>query len=111
MKNNLTEQEMLALNCSFERHRKAMIRAGRDKRHVIEQAGKSLFILERTHNDNMIDRWISTPIAVSESKEELIAFCRRLYGDEVEFDDNDNSKSFETDMGEAYFRIGHVASV
>ena len=52
-----------------------MIRAGRDKKHVVEQAGKSLFILERTHNDNMINRWISTPTAVSESKDELITFC------------------------------------
>ena len=76
-----------------------------------EQAGKSLFILERTHNDNMINRWISTPIAVSESKDELITFCHTLYGAEIEFDDKDRSKSFETDMGEAYFRVEKIALV
>lgn len=27
----MTEEEMMAVNCSFERYRKAMIRAGRDK--------------------------------------------------------------------------------
>ena len=70
-----------------------------------------LLILERTHNDNMINRWISTPIAVSESKDELIAFCHKLYGAGVEFDEKDRSKSFETDMGEAYFRIEIIALV
>ena len=107
----MTEEEKMAVNCSFENHRKAMIRAGRDRKHVIEQAGKSLFILERTHNDNMINRWISTPIAVSESKDELITFCHTLYGTEIEFDDKDRSKSFETDMGEAYFRVEKIALV
>ena len=107
----MTEEEMMAVNCSFERHRKAMIRAGRDKKHVVEQAGKSLSVLERTHNDTMINRWISTPIAVSESKDELIAFCHKLYGAGVEFDEKDRSKSFETDMGEAYFRIEIIALV
>ena len=81
----MTEEEMMAVNCIFERYRKARKRAGQDIRHIIEQAGKSLFVLERTHNDNMINRWISTPIAVSESKDELIAFCHKLYGAEVEF--------------------------
>lgn len=70
-----------------------------------------MFILERTHNDNMINRWISTPIAVSESKDELIAFCHKLYGAGVEFDEKDRSKSFETDMGEVYFRIEIIALV
>lgn len=111
MKNNMTEEEMMAVNYSFERHRKAMIRASRDKKLVIEQAGKSLFILERTHNDNIINRWISTPIAVSESKDELITFCHTLYGTEIELDDKDRSKSIETDMGEAYFCIEKIASV
>ena len=101
----------MAVNCSFESAREAMKRARRDKMHVVEQAGKSLFILERTHNDNMINRWISTPIAVSESKDELIAFCHKLYGAGVEFDEKDRSKSFETDMGEAYFRIEIIALV
>ena len=32
MKNNMTEEEKMAVNCSFENHRKAMIRAGRDKK-------------------------------------------------------------------------------
>ena len=107
----MTEEEMMAVNCSCERYRIARIRAGRDKKHVIEQAGKSLFILERTHNDNMINRWISTPIAVSESKDELIAFCHKLYGAEVEFNENDRSKHIETDMGEAYFDIEKIALV
>ena len=70
-----------------------------------------MFILERTHNDNMIKSWISTPIAVSESKDELIAFCHKLYGAGVEFDEKDRSKSFETDMGEAYFRVEKIALV
>ena len=107
----MTEEEMMAVNCIFERYRKARKRAGQDKKHIIEQAGKSLFILERTHNDNMINRWISTPIAVSESKDELIAFCHKLYGAEVEFDENDRSKHIETDMGEAYFDIEKIALV
>ena len=81
----MTEEEKMAVNCSFENHRKAMIRAGRGIKHVIEQAGKSLFILERTHNDNMINRWISTLIAVSESKDELITFCHTLYGTEIDW--------------------------
>ena len=51
----MTEEEMMAVNCIFERYRKARKRAGQDIRHIIEQAGKSLFILERTHNDNMIN--------------------------------------------------------
>ena len=107
----MTEEEMMAVNCIFERYRKARKRAGQDIRHIIEQAGKSLFILEPTHNDNMISRWIITPIAVSESKDELIAFCQKLYGAEVEFNDKDRSKSFETDMGEAYFRVEKIALV
>ena len=107
----MTEEEKMAVNCSFERHRKAMIRAGRGIKHVIEQAGKSLFILEGTHNDNMINRWISTLIAVSESKDELITFCHTLYGTEIELDDKDRSKSLETDMGEAYFRVEKIALV
>lgn len=111
MANNMTEEEMMAVNCSFEIHRKAVIRAGRHKKYIIEQAGKAVFIQECTLNDNMINRWISTSIAVSESKDELMAFCHKLYGAEVEFDDKDHSKSFDTDMGVAYFSIKQVALV
>ena len=30
----MTEEEKMAVNCSFENHRKAMIRAGQDIRHI-----------------------------------------------------------------------------
>lgn len=107
----MTEEEKIAVNCSFERHRKAMISAGRDNKKNIEAAGNSLYILQRTHNDNMINRWISTPIAVSESVEDLIAFCRKQYGEGFVFDEQLRSNSYETEMGEAYFRIDRVAKV
>ena len=42
---NLTEEEMMAVNCSFETARKAMIRAAKENRSNIEKAGKSLFCL------------------------------------------------------------------
>lgn len=105
----MTEDEMMAVNCSFEKYRKAMIRAAKDKQQVVEQAGKFVFILVRTHNDNLINRRISTPIAVSDSKRSLIEFCHRLYGADVEFDDSYRSNSVETDMGEAKFCIQQVA--
>lgn len=107
---NQMEKEM-EINCSFEKYRKSMIRAGRDNRHIIETAGRSLFVLERTHNDNMINRWISTPIAVSEDKGNLIELCRKLYGPNVKFDDSNRTMSVETDMGEAYFSIESIAAV
>ena len=108
---NNTEEEMMAVNSSFELHRKAMVRAAKDNRHHIEVAGKSCYILERTHEDNMIHRWISTTIAVSTNRENLIAFCKKLYGDGIEFDEHDRTKSFDTDMGLAYFKITSVAYV
>ena len=108
---NMTEEEMLDVNCSSQINRKAMKRAGQDKRHIMEFAGKSQFVLIRYHNDNMINRWISTPIAVSEQKSSLVGFCRKLYGSCIEFDDKDRSQSVETDMGESYFCVESVASV
>lgn len=108
---NNTEEEMMGINSSFELHRKAMIRAAKDNRHNIDVAGKCLYILERTHEDNLIHRWISTTIAVSAKKEELIAFCKRLYNEDIEFDEHNRTKSFDTDMGLAYFKIKSVAYV
>ena len=100
---NLTEEEMMAVNCSFETARKAMIRAAKENRSNIEKAGKSLFILKRICTDNMMHRLISTTIAVSDQKEKLI--------DYVEFNERDKTPDFETGMGEGCFDIREVALV
>lgn len=90
-------------------YRKALGRAADDNRHLIEAAGKSIYFLERRCLDNMINRSISSPIAVAETKEELIDFCRRMYGDDIPFDDNGKTPTIQIPMGEACFQIRKVA--
>ena len=90
-------------------YRKALGRATDDNRRLIEAAGKSIYFLERTCLDNMINRAISSPIAVAETKEELIDFCRRMYGDAIPVDDNGNTPTIQIPMGEACFQITTVA--
>ena len=90
-------------------YRKALGRAADDNRHLIEAAGKSIYFLERRCLDNMINRSISSPIAVAETKEELIDFCRRMYGDDIPFDDNGKTPTIQIPMGEACFLITRVA--
>lgn len=90
-------------------YRKALIRAAQDNKRLIETAGKSIYILERVCLDNMINRAISTPIAVAETKEELIDFCHSMYGNDIPFDDNGKTPTIQIPMGEASFRIKTVA--
>ena len=90
-------------------YRKALGRAADDNRRLIEAAGKSIYFLERTCLDNMINRAISSPIAVAEIKEEIIDFCRRMYGDDIPFDDNGKTPTIQIPMGEACFQITTVA--
>lgn len=90
-------------------YRKALIRAAQDNKRLIEAVGNSIYILERVCLDNMINRSISTPIAVAEIKEELINFCRSLYGDDIPFDDKGRTPTIQIPMGEASFRIKTVA--
>lgn len=90
-------------------YRKALGRAADDNRRLIEAAGKSIYFLERRCLDNMINRSISSPIAVAETKEELIDFCRSMYGDDIPFDDNGNTPTIQIPMGEACFQIRKVA--
>lgn len=71
---NLSEERQMEVNMSYERYRKALIRAAQNNKSMIESVGKSIYVLERTCLDNMINRSISSPIAVAETKEELIAF-------------------------------------
>lgn len=108
---NLTEEEMMAVNCSFETARKAMIRAAKENRSNIEKAGKSLFILKRICTDNMMHRLISTTIAVSDQKEKLIDFFHEHYFADVEFNERDKTPDFETGMGEGCFDSREVALV
>ena len=90
-------------------YRKALGRAANDNRRLIEAAGKSIYFLERTCLDNMINRAICSPIAVAETKEELVDFCRRMYGDDIPFDDNGKTPTIQIPMGEACFEIRTVA--
>ena len=90
-------------------YRKALGRAANDNRRLIEAAGKSIYFLERICLDNMINRSISSPIAVAETKEELIDFCRRIYGDDIPFDDNGKTPTIQIPTGEACFQIKKVA--
>lgn len=106
---NLSEEEQMAVNVSYERYRKAAIRAAHDNKRLIEAAGKSLYVLERICLDNMINRSISTPIAVAETKEELMDFCRRMYGDEIPFDENGHTLPIQIPMGRASFEISTIA--
>lgn len=89
-------------------YRKALIRAAQDNKRLIEAAGKSTYIQERTCLDNMTNRSISTPIAVAETKEELIAFCCSMYDDDIPFDDNGKTPTIQIPMGEASFCIKEV---
>ena len=57
----------------------------------------------------MVNRAISSPIAVAEPKEELIDFWRRMYGDDISFDDNGKTPTIQIPMGEACFQIRKVA--
>ena len=111
MNENLIQEEMMAGRCSLERFCKAIVGASFDSERHIEVAGSTFFILERIHKDNMIHRWIDTRIAVSANRDDLIAFCRKLYGEDIEFDEQNRTKSLETDMGIAYFQINTVALV
>lgn len=108
---NLTEEEMMAVNCSFEAARKAMKRAGMENRSNIAKAGKSLFILRRICMDNIMHRRISTAIAVSDQKEKLIDFFHEHYFADVEFNESNMTPTFETGMGEGCFDIREVALV
>lgn len=106
---SLSEERQMAVNSSYERYRKAMIRAAQDNKRLIKAAGKSIYILERVCLDNMINRSVSTPIAVADTKEELISFCRRMYGDDIPFDENGKTPTIQLPMGETSFQIKEVA--
>lgn len=107
----MTEEQQMAVNCNYECYRKALIRSAREQQRLIDAAGGSLHVLERTCLDNMINRSVSTPIAVAETKEELISFCRKIYGDAIPFDDKGKTPTIHTPMGEASFQIKTVASL
>ena len=107
----MTVEEALNLNNAFAIYRKAMIRAAEDNRRVLATAGNSMFMLQRYHEDNLVDRWVGTPIAVSHDKDSLEEFCRKLYGQEIGFDDNDKSSVIEMKIGQAYFKIIEIALV
>ena len=94
---------------SYFIYRKSLIRAAMDNKKMIESVGKSIYILERTCLDNMTNRSISTAIAVAETKEEIITFCRSAYDDDISFDDNGRTPTIHTPMGEAAFCIKEVA--
>ena len=99
----------MEVNVSYERERKALIRPAQENKYMIESVGKSIYVLERTCLDNMINRSISTPIAVAETKDELIAFCHTEYGDDIPFDDNGKTPTIQIPMGKASFQIKTVA--
>lgn len=105
---NLSEERQMEVNLSYEIYRKALIRAAQDNKYMIESVGKSIYVLERTCLDNMINRSISTPIAVAETKEELIAYCCSMYGDDIPFDDKGKTPTIHIPMGEASFCIKEV---
>lgn len=107
----LPEEEQMSVNVSYERYRKALICSAHEKKSLIEAAGNSIYVLERTCLDNMINRSISSPIAVAETKEKLISFCRSMYGDDIPFDDNGKTPTIQIPMGDAYFQIKTVANL
>lgn len=107
----LSEEKQMAVNVSYEGYRKALIRAAQDNKRLIAAAGKSIYILERTCLDNMINRSISAPIAVADTKEELIDFCRSMYGDDIPFDENGKTPTIKIPMGEASFQINKVPNL
>lgn len=106
---SLSEERQMEVNLSYERYRKALIRAAQDNEHLVEVAGRSIYILERVCLDNMINRAINTPIAVAETKEGLIDFCYKMYGNDIPFDENGKTPIIQTPMGEASFQIKTVA--
>ena len=108
---NKSEEEQMSVNVSYERYRKALIRAAQENKYQIESAGKSIYVLERTCLDNMINRSISSPIAVAVTKEELIDFCRTMYGEDVLFDENGKTPTIQIPMGDASFQIKTVANL
>lgn len=108
---NKSEEEQMSVNVSYERYRKALIRATQENKYHIEAAGKSIYVLERTCLDNLISRSIISPIAVAETKEELIDFCRSMYGEDVLFDENGKTPTIQIPMGEASFQIKTVANL
>ena len=87
------------------------MRAGRENRHNIETAGKSIFILERIYIDNIIHRHISSVIAVSEKRENLVDFFHAHYFPDIEFNESGHTKTMDTGMGEGCFQIKEVAFV
>ncbi len=87
------------------------MRSAQEQRQLVEVAGGSLYILERTCLDSMINRSISTPIAVAETKEELVGFCQEIYGDDIPFDDNGRTPTVHIPMGKASFQIKTVAEL
>ncbi|MCQ2237790.1 MAG: hypothetical protein MJZ73_00965 [Bacteroidaceae bacterium] len=105
----ILEEIQMAVNVSYERYRKALIRAAQDNERLIEAAGKSIYVLERTCLDNALNRSISSPIAVAETKEELIDFCHTMYGDDIPFDENGKTPTIQIPMGEASFQIKGIA--
>lgn len=105
----LSEERQMEVNLSYERYRKALIRAAQDSKRLIEAAGKSIYVLERVCLDNMNNRAISTPIAAAGTREELIDFCHSMYGDDIPFDDKGRTPTMQIPMGEASFRIKTVA--
>lgn len=99
----------MEINVMYERYRKALIHAAQENKRLIEAAGNSVYVLERTCLDNKINRSISTPLAVAETKEELIEFCHLMYGDDIPFDDNGKIPTIQIPMGEASFQIKTVS--
>ena len=105
----MLDEKQMAVNVSYERYRKALIRAAQDNKRLITAAGKSIYVLERTCLDNMINRSISSPIAVAETKEKLIDFCHTMYGDDIPFDEKGKTPTIRIPMGDASFQIITVA--
>ena len=105
----LSDERQMEVNVSYEKYRKALIRVAQDNKRLEEAAGKSIYILERVCLYNIINRSICTPIAVAETKEELIAFCCSMYDDSIPFDDDGMTPAIQIPMGEASFQIKTVA--
>ena len=99
----------MEIDLSYFIYRKALIRTALDNKKMIESVGKSIYILERTCLDNMTNCSISTAIAVAETKEEIITFCRSTYDDGISFDDNGKTPTIHTLMDEASFCIKEAA--
>ena len=99
----------MEFDLSYFIYRKSLIRAAMDNKKMIESVGKSIYILERTCLDNITNCSISTAIAVAETKEEIITFCRSTYDDDISFDDNGRTPTIHTPMGEASFCLKEVA--